>query len=65
MVSYGNAWSTRQTVCQFVFVTKSPNLMSTECTTPMVYILPYSTMVEPVYYGHRGTDKSVQIIKVS
>ena len=29
-------------VCQSVFVVKSPNLMSTECTTPMVYKLLYA-----------------------
>ena len=36
-VSYSNAWLIRQ-VNHSVFAAKSPNLTSTKCTTPTVYV---------------------------
>ena len=34
--------STKPNVCQFVFVAKSPSLMSAECTTPTLYCIMLS-----------------------
>ena len=54
-ISYGNPWLIRKlNACQSVFVNKSPNLMSSECTTPMVrtYACTLVKFIKHTYTKH-------------